>query len=276
LVTFTTNGIPGGDVNAPNLRLVAADVDQSTVAARPLSTDPHAAEQNRLLGALPGAEYTRLVPHLKPVRLSAKQVLWEPEARIQSVYFPRTAVLSLLTPLANGLCVEAATVGCEGMAGTPVVLGVTTTSVRAIAQIPGAAVRVDADRFSEWLRDDGVLFPLMLRYVQALQEQTAQSVACTRRHGIDARCARWLLMTRDRVATPEFPLTHELLAIMLGVRRASVTEAALALQAAGLIRYARGTVTVVDRTGLEAASCECYHVVRRRYERLLLSREQTQ
>jgi CRP-like cAMP-binding protein len=154
------------------------------------------------------------------------------------------------------------------------VLGARTTTVEAIAQIPGTAARLDAGRLADWLRTSGgTLFPLLLRYAQALQEQTAQSVACNRRHGIDERCARWLLMTHDRVGADQgvdtFPLTQEFLAFMLGVRRASVTVAAGMLQQAGLIKYSRGRIAVRDRAGLEAASCECYDVVRRKYAQLL-------
>ena len=245
--------------------------------------DPHgahgarAAEQNALLRALPADEYARLLPHLEPVELGHAQVLWRADAPIHAVYFPRTAVASLLTPLADEKPVEAATVGREGFVGTPVVLGARTTTVEAIAQIPGTAARLDAGRLAEWLRApgamDGALFPLLLRCAQALQEQTAQSVACNRRHGIDERCARWLLMTHDRVGADQgvdtFPLTQEFLAFMLGVRRASVTVAAGMLQQAGLIKYSRGRITVRDRAGLEAASCECYGVVKRKYGQLL-------
>jgi CRP-like cAMP-binding protein len=245
----------------------------------------HAVEQNALLRALPADEYARLLPHLEPVELSHAQVLWRADAAIHSVYFPRTAVSSLLTPLADEKPVEAATVGREGFVGTPIVLGARATGVEAIAQIPGTAARLDASRLAEWLRapgagdgagggaPGGVLFPLLLRYAQALQEQTAQSVACNRRHGIDERCARWLLMTHDRVGADQgvdtFPLTQEFLAFMLGVRRASVTVAAGMLQQAGLIKYSRGRIAVRDRAGLEAASCECYGVVRRKYAQLL-------
>ena len=227
--------------------------------------------------ALPAGEYARLLPHLEPVELGPRQVAWHAEAPIHSVYFPRTAVFSLLTPLAGEPPVEAATVGCEGFVGTPVVLGARTTAVQALAQIPGTAARLDAGRLAAWLRAPGalagVLFPLLLRYAQALQEQTAQSVACNRRHGIDERCARWLLMTHDRVGADRgvdaFPLTQDFLAVMLGVRRASVTVAAGMLQQAGLIRYSRGRIAVRDRAGLEAASCECYGTVRRKYAQLL-------
>ena len=232
--------------------------------------DGRSTEQNRLLRALPADEYARLLPHLEPVQLSMRQVVWPAESAIRSVYFPRTCVISLLTPVENEDPVESATIGCEGMAGTAVVLGAHSTVVLVIAQVPGEAARLDAARLAEWLRPgEGALFPLLLRYAQALQEQTAQSVACNRRHGIDERCARWLLMTQDRVGTDQFPLTHEFLAYMLGVRRASVTVAAGMLQQAGLIRYARGKVTVLDRERLEAASCECYAIVRRKYEQLV-------
>ena len=231
---------------------------------------PASVEENHLLRSLPADQYEEILPYLEPVELSSRQVLWQPDTIIHSLYFPRTCVVSLLTPLADELPVEAATVGREGMAGTPVVLGVRVAHVQAIAQVPGRAVRMDAERFSTQLRQgDGVLFPLLLRYAQALHEQTAQSVACNRRHAIEERCARWLLMTADRVGADQFPLTQEFLAFMLGVRRASVTVAAGMLQLAGLIEYNRGKITVLDRARLESASCECYRVVRRRYDKLL-------
>ena len=232
--------------------------------------DHDVGEENRILQRLPPDQYAALLPYLEPVELNNRQVLWQPDATIHSVYFPRTCVFSLLTPLADEQPVEAATVGREGMAGTPVVLGVRVTNLQAITQVSGLAARLDAERFTGHLRQtDGALFSLLLRYTQALHEQTAQSVACNRRHAIDERCARWLLMTQDRVGTDEFGLTQDFLAFMLGVRRASVTVAAGMLQQAGLIRYHRGRITIVDRSGLEAASCECYDVVRRKYEQLL-------
>ena len=234
------------------------------------SQDSSAVEENLLLRALPSDQYAQILAYLEPVELSARQILWQPDTTIHSLYFPRTCVISLLTPLSDEQPVEAATVGREGMAGTAVVLGVRVTHGQALAQVPGRALRLDAERFMTHVRGgDGALFPLLLRYAQALQEQTAQSVACNRRHAIDERCARWLLMTADRVGADQFMLTQEFLAFMLGVRRASVTVAAGMLQQAGLIRYHRGRITVLDRERLEAASCECYAVIRRRYERLL-------
>jgi CRP-like cAMP-binding protein len=232
--------------------------------------EPNVLEENHLLRALPAEQYEMILSHLEPVELGIGQTLWKPNTTIHSLYFPRTCVLSLLTPLSDDQPVEAATIGREGMAGTPVVLGVNTTHAQVISQVPGTAARMDAERFVRQLRQaDGAIFQLLLRYAQALQEQTAQSVACNRRHAIEERCARWLLMTQDRVGAEQFPLTQDFLAFMLGVRRASVTVAAGMLQQAGLIRYARGRITVLDRERLEAASCECYGVVRRRYEQLL-------
>jgi CRP-like cAMP-binding protein len=226
---------------------------------------PH--ELNRLLAAVPVDEYVRIVEESEPVELALRQVLWKADAQIRSLYFPRTCVCSLLTPLSSEQPVESATTGKEGMVGVPVLLGVDSTTASCVVQIAGEALRVDAARMREWMEGDGALRPLLLRYAQALHDQTSQSVACNRRHEMENRCARWLLMTHDRVGADTFTLTHEFLASMLGVRRASVTVAAGMLQKAELIRYSRGKITVLDRAGLEQASCECYGVVRERYER---------
>lgn len=228
-----------------------------------------AAERNRLLRQLPAEAYAGLLPHLEPVELPTGQVLWHPDGPLHAVYFPRTVVCSLLTPLADEAPVESATVGYEGMVGVPVVLGAPTTHTLALAQIAGAAARVDARRFREWFGHADGAFPLLLRYTQALLEQTAQSVACNGKHAMEERCARWLLATRDRVGADSFMLTHEFLAAMLGVRRASVTVAAGMLQQAGLIKYSRGRITILDPERLEQASCECYRVVREQHEHLV-------
>jgi CRP-like cAMP-binding protein len=233
------------------------------------SAAPQAQERNRLLRALSPGAYATLLPHLEAVEITSGQVLWRPDEPIHGVYFPRTAVCSLLTPLADEAPVESATVGYEGLVGVPVVLDAPTTHTQALAQIPGAAARIDAARFRAWLpAADGAL-RLLLRYAQVLLEQTAQSVACNRKHEMGERCARWLLATHDRVGRDSFMLTHEFLAAMLGVRRATVTIAAGLLQQVGLIRYSRGRVTILDRERLEEASCECYRVVRGQHERLL-------
>jgi CRP-like cAMP-binding protein len=226
-------------------------------------------ERNRLLASMPDEVYARLLPHLESVDLPLSYVLWRSNAPILSVYFPRTAVISLMTPVEGEAPVEAATVGWEGMAGVPVVLGAAVTNAQALAQIPGEAARIDAGRIGEVLAEADGARTTLLRYAQALHDQTAQSVACNRRHAIEERCARWLLATQDRVGSDAFPLTHNFLAAMLGVRRASVTVVAGMLQHAGLIRYSRGRITVLDRERLEDASCECYRVVRAQYERLL-------
>jgi CRP-like cAMP-binding protein len=235
-----------------------------------MSGDAHATERNRLLRALPPDAYARLLPHMEPVELTTGHVLWRADGPIEAVYFPRTTVCSLMTPLSDEAPVESATVGYEGMVGVPVVLGARATHSLALAQIAGTAVRVDAARFREWLAGEAApTRAVFLVYAQALIEQTAQSVACNRRHAMEERCARWLLATADRVDADRFHLTHEFLAAMLGVRRASVTVAAGMLQKAGIIRYTRGRITVLDRELLEEASCECYRVVRDQHERLL-------
>ena len=233
------------------------------------AASPQAGERNQLLRALAPGAYAALLPDLEPVELARGQVLWRHDAPIRAVYFPRTATTSLLTPLAEEAPVESATVGYEGLVGVPVVLGADATHTHALAQIPGAAARVDAGRFRAWLKASDGAMGLFLRYAQALLEQTAQSVACNRRHELEERCARWLLATRDRAGSDSFPLTHDFLAMMLGVRRATVTVAAGMLQQAGLIRYSRGKVTILDPAGLEAASCECYGVVRAQHARLV-------
>ena len=243
---------------------------QSEILDAPRVAGAQDAEYNRLLRALPAEEYAQMLPHLETVNVPVKAVLFEPGESIEYVYFPRTCVMSLITPLDNDVPVEAATIGCEGLVGLPVFLGGESTTVRGLNQIPGQAVRMRADAFRSHAADaGGTLAPLVLRYTQSLLEQTAQSVACNRRHSIEQRCARWLAMTRERVRGDQFPLTQELLAQMLGVRRASVSEAMALLQERGLVRYTRGKVTVVDRHGLEQASCVCYHVVRARYDQLV-------
>ncbi len=240
------------------LRLVSCDPERST-----------GNRSNRFLCALPKASYDRLAAELEIVELRAKVVLWEPDVPIRSIYFPHTCVMSIIVPLRDDVAVEASTVGREGFLGVPVLLGGTSTSTQAIAQVSGMASRLPASVFNRAIAEDSALRDLGLRYAQALLEQTAQSVACIGRHELSARCARWLLMTEDRVDGNEFRLTQEFLAIMLGVRRSTVTVAAGMLQRAGLIKYQYGRVTILDRSGLEEASCECYDVIREKYERLV-------
>jgi CRP-like cAMP-binding protein len=229
-----------------------------------------ARERNLLLSLLPAESYASLAPHFEPVTLAARQVAWRPEARIHAVYFPQSAVFSLLTPLQRHSPVESATVGFEGVVGVSVILGVGASHSIAVVQVSGDAARVDASRFRDWLLEqDEDTRSIFHRYSYVLLEQTAQSVACNRKHALEERCARWLLATRDRVAADEFGLTHEFLAAMLGVRRASVTVALGLLQQEGFLTYSRGRLRVLDVAGLEQTSCECYRVVREEQERIL-------
>jgi CRP-like cAMP-binding protein len=225
--------------------------------------------RSRFLRALPPESYARLHGEFEPVELRQGVILWEAGTTIRSVYFPETCVLSLVIPLKDAKYVEAATVGNEGFACTAIVHGVESSSTQAIAQIPGMAGRLSVTAFRRLLNEDAPLRELSLRYAHALFEQSAQSVACNARHDLTERCARWLLMTRDRVGSNDFPLTQEFLAAMLGVRRATVTVTAGMLQSAGMIAYVRGHVSITDGEALEGASCECYRSVRDHYDKML-------
>ena len=246
--------------------LVAAVVGEGGAAMT--MHDDAAGGANRLLASLPQAAYAQLLPQLEPVTLVLRQVLAEPGEPIGHVHFPTTAVVSLLTVLERGTAVETATVGNEGMVGLPLFLGTDRAPGKAVCQVAGTSLRLPAAAFRT-AAADGPLHARLHRYTQALFTQVAQVVACNPVHLIEARCARWLLMTHDRVGTDRFPLTQEFLAQMLGVRRSTVTVAASRLQQAGLIRYRRGILTVVDRARLEAAACECYRVVADEFHRLL-------
>jgi CRP-like cAMP-binding protein len=224
---------------------------------------------NRLLAAFPREVYERLRPDLEAVSLAQKDVVHEPYGLIPYVYFPTRCVLSLVAVMGDSSIYELTTVGREGMFGLPVVLGTVTAPYRTLTQIPGDALRLSADAFRDALDRSAAAVRLLHRYAQVLFNQVAWSSACGRAHSIEQRCARWLLMTHDRVDSGKFPLTQEFLAQMLGVRRAGVSEAAGALQKAGLIRYTRGWITVLDRDGLEAACCECHQFIRSEYRRLL-------
>jgi len=240
------------------------------VHGRGESPEDQSGERNLLLSFLSEPAYSSLAPSLEPISVSARQVAWRPEGRIHAVYFPRSAVFSLLTPLQHHSPVESATVGYEGMVGVPILLGVRASHSLAVVQISGEAARVDAERFRSWFAEqDEPTRAIFYRYSYALLEQTAQSVACNRKHALEERCARWLLATRDRVASDEFPLTHEFLAAMLGVRRASVTVALGLLQQEGYLTYSRGRLKVLDPAKLEETSCECYRVVRAEQERIM-------
>jgi CRP-like cAMP-binding protein len=229
----------------------------------------HGAEQNRLLYALPLEEYARLLPQLTPVRLGLKQVLVEPDAPIRDVYFPREGVCSIIADEQEGGAVEVGTIGPDGLVGIPVLHDAESMPYRVFVQIEGHAWRLSADAFRQVIDERRAVRHLFLRYAQYFTDQVSQSVACNRLHTLDERCARWLLMTHDRVEGDAFELTHEFLSLMLGVRRAGVTVAMGVLQAADVIRYTRGRITVLDRQRLEEASCGCYHITRTQLDRLL-------
>lgn len=224
---------------------------------------------NRLLLALDDELRERLAGAGTSVHVEQKQVLAEPDQPQEFVYFPGDCVISLITPFKDDGAVEVGTVGCEGMADLSVFLGTGTMHVVVMAQLAGEALRIGAQDFSEMVDNSPRLRAVMGLYAQAFLSQVLQSAGCNGHHAIVARCARWLLMTHDRVGSRQFALTHELLAYMLGVRRAGVTEAAGSLQESGYIRYSRGRVEIVDRDGLESAACECYGVIRRTYDSLL-------
>jgi len=227
--------------------------------------------RNRILAALSANDFDRICTGLELVSLEFRQVLMEPHRTIEYVHFPEDLVVSVLGLMDDGSAVETATVGNEGMAGVPVYLGAMQMAGHSFVQIAGNAYRMPASASREEVRRGSELAQILGRYVQALFTLVAQSSACNRKHSTEQRCARWLLMTHDRVGADEFPLTHEFLSHMLGVRRASVTLAMQILKRAGVIDYARGIVTVLDRAGLEEAACECYRIVRDEYDRLLTS-----
>jgi CRP-like cAMP-binding protein len=226
-------------------------------------------DRNRLLRRLSPSDAAALDAHAEHITLHRGDVLAERGDHIEYAYFPHACVLSLVTPLSDGGIVESATVGYEGVVGLSTFLADSIAFERAIAQVPGPATRVSAAVLATLAHESAAVRTLLLRYTQALLRQTAQSVACLQHHPIDERCARWLLQTHDRMNADTFSLTHEFLAAMLGVRRAGVTVALGALQAAGFITYQRGRVTVVDRAGLESAACECYRVITDEYDRLI-------
>ena len=233
------------------------------------STGDASPPHNRILAARPPEDWEWVRAHAEPVELDLRQVLVEPNQPIRHVYFPENAVVSILGLMEDGSAVETATVGNEGMVGVPVFLGAMQMAGQAFAQVPGTGWRMPAGVLREEARRGSTLARLLGRYTQALFTLVAQSSACNRKHGLAQRCARWLLMTHDRVGTGTFELTQLFLSQMLGVRRATVNEAAAALQDRGLIQYVRGRITVVDRAGLEAAACPCYGIIRGEFARML-------
>jgi CRP-like cAMP-binding protein len=226
--------------------------------------------ENRLLAALPRAEFDRLTARMKNMTFAVRDVLYQSHGPIPHVYFPRTGVVSMVITAEEGGMIEVGTVGREGMAGVPAILGGDRSATHTVWQVgPCEARRMPVAAFREEVQRDGPFRTVLQRYALALMNQISQSAACNRLHAVEERCARWLLMTQDRVGADTFRLSQEFLATMLGVRRPSVTVAAGALQNAGLISYQHGRITILDRERLEAASCECYQTVRDEYDRLV-------
>jgi CRP-like cAMP-binding protein len=224
---------------------------------------------NHLLAALPDDEWQRWLPQLERVEMPLSQVLYEAGGTLSHVYFPTSAIVSLLYVMESGASAEIAVVGNEGIVGISLFMGGDSTSSRAVVQSAGQGFRLKAQIMKDEFDRAGPVQHLLLRYTQALISQMAQTAVCNRHHSLDQQLCRWLLLSLDRLQGNELVMTQELIANMLGVRREGVTEGALKLQQAGLIRYARGHITILDRDGLEKRSCECYSVVKKEYDRLL-------
>src|SRR5271163_3455030 len=225
--------------------------------------------KNLLLAALPDAEWQRWLPQLESVVMPLGHVLYESGVTLSHVYFPTSAIVSLLYVMENGASAEIAVAGNEGIVGISLFMGGESTSSRAVVQSAGDGYRLKAQMMKNEFNRAGPVLHLLLRYTQALITQMSQTAVCNRHHSLDQQLCRWLLLSLDRLEGDELVMTQELIANMLGVRREGVTESALKLQTAGLIRYARGHITVVDRAGLELRTCERYAVVKKEYDRLL-------
>lgn len=229
----------------------------------------HSPQHNHLLAALPAADFELFAPHLELVPMALGQMLYEPGTQLRHAFFPTTSIVSLHYVTETGASAETAGVGNEGVVGISLFMGGDTTPSSAVVQTAGHAYRLDRHVLQSEFNRAGALQRLLLRYTQALMTQMAQSAVCNRHHAVEQQLCRWLLLTMDRVPARELVMTQELVASMLGVRRESVTEAAGNLQTAGYIRYRRGHIAVLERTGLEARACECYGVVKKELERLL-------
>jgi CRP-like cAMP-binding protein len=225
--------------------------------------------KNHLLASLPDAEWHRWLPELEPLDMPLGLVMYESGRTLKHVYFPTTAIVSLLYVLENGSSAEIAVVGNEGLVGVSLFMGGDSTTSRAVVQSAGKGFRIKSQIMQDEFNRAGPVMHLLLRYTQALITQMAQTAVCNRHHSLDQQLCRWLLLSLDRLPGNELVMTQELIANMLGVRREGVTESAHKLQNAGLIQYARGHISVLDRKGLENRTCECYSVVKREYDRLL-------
>lgn len=237
--------------------------------SRDVHTDVIAGTRNRLLKLLPEREATRVLSVADLVTIKTRDLIWEPEGPITDVYFPEDAIISLVTQMKDGSGVEAMTIGNDGFAGLAVFHGLDSTQCLACGQISGTAWRLSTEKFRQVVAECPTLQRLLHQYSHLVFEIVSQAAACNRLHVIEQRCARWLLMSEDRVGRPKFDLTQEFLAEMLGVRRPGVTVAMGILEKQGLISHGRGNITVIDRAGLERASCECYAKITRRQNELL-------
>ncbi len=268
--TLTISGIAGNGAayvvvtreNMSERKRNSASVDSPRTKASRIAAIAQADAANRLLAALPAKEYERLLAGFEPVKLTYGEVLYEPGEQMRYVYFPSDCLVSLLIVVEGHRALEVGLVGREGMVGSRLALGSTTASVRALVQGTGTAVRIRSAAFLREYQRSPVLQRALLHFTDTLMSQVTQAAACNRFHPVEARLARWLLMTRERLPSNEFYLTQEFLADMLGVRRAGVTAAASALQHRKLIRYRRGAITILDQQGLEASSCSCYQHVK--------------
>jgi CRP-like cAMP-binding protein len=251
----------GGDVKMPGF---------GTSTQRPsVFNGTRIASRNRLLAALPEAEYAHLAPLLRREQLELRQTIFEYDQPVERVYFPESAIVSIVGVMSGGAAAQSALIGNEGFVGLPIFLGADRMAAQTFCQVPGDAVSLSADEFRHAIARGGRLPVLLGRYTQALFTLMSQSAACGHAHELRQRCARWLLLTHDRVGANDFPLTQLFLAQMLGVRRAAVTETTGALQREGYIVYSYGRISVRDRHGLESAACACYRLIRRELDRLI-------
>jgi len=232
-------------------------------------SSPHSPNQNHLLAALPTAEFEPLAAHLELVPMLLGEILYDPGAQLQHAYFPTTAIVSLHYVMESGASAETAGVGNEGVVGVSLFMGGDTTPSSAVVQTAGHGYRLESRLLKLEFNRAGLMQRLLLRYTQALITQMSQTAACNRHHSVEQQLCRWLLLTLDRVPSRELVMTQELVATMLGVRREGITEAAGKLQHAGFIRYRRGHIAVLERSGLETRACECYAVVKKELSRLL-------
>ena len=226
-------------------------------------------DRNYLFHSIPEKEWGSLLPYIEQVTLPLGKVLYEPGVKMDNVYFPSSAIISLLYALENGSTAEIAVVGNEGIVGISIFMGGESTSSRAVVQSAGIGYRIPSRIILNEFNNAGPVMHLLLRYTQALITQMSQTAVCNRHHSLDQQFCRWLLLSLDRLTSNQLKMTQELIANMLGVRREGITEAALKVQKAGFIKYTRGHITILDRTGLENRTCECYAVVKAEYDRIL-------